>query len=212
MGGSTESTLSLNRLTTGRTPAKGGLSAEPEESASDPTLDSVSRLNKVVKERERLLQLFFFIIIIIFYLFVVVVVVASLNQLLCGCSSRASPPTETAARVSPSSRLCPAPHHAVKTCSLPDKSTMDEDNSVLPDLKDIETKVGRKVPESLARSLVGGKHHDEHEKSAAPHSVTRKCCTNSADLKRLESKMLFLKQEMVSAFFSASCVTERIVK
>ncbi|KAM9335770.1 leucine rich adaptor protein 1-like [Symphorus nematophorus] len=73
---------------------------------------------------------------------------------------------------------------------------MDEDNNVLPDLKDIETKVGRKVPDSLIRSLVGGKHHDEREKSAtAPHLINRKCC-NSADLKRLESKMLFLKQEM----------------
>lgn len=94
--------------------------------------------------------------------------------------------------------------HTVKTCNLSDKSTMGEDNSVLPDLKDIETKLGRKVPESLIRSLAGGKHHDEHEKSAAPHQVNRKCCNNSADLKRLESKMLFLKQEMVSVFFSVS--------
>ncbi|XP_022614530.1 leucine rich adaptor protein 1-like [Seriola dumerili] len=73
---------------------------------------------------------------------------------------------------------------------------MDEDNSVLPDLKDIETKLGRKVPDSLIRSLVGGKHHDKHDKSAAPHLVNCKLCSNSADLKRLESKMQFLKQEM----------------
>ncbi|XP_044039632.1 leucine rich adaptor protein 1-like [Siniperca chuatsi] len=75
---------------------------------------------------------------------------------------------------------------------------MDEDNNVLPELKDIETKLGRKVPDSLIRSLVGGKHHDEHEKLAAPHLVNCKVlnCNNSADLKRLESKMLFLKQEM----------------
>ncbi|XP_051285442.1 leucine rich adaptor protein 1-like [Dicentrarchus labrax] len=73
---------------------------------------------------------------------------------------------------------------------------MDEDSNVLPDLKDIETKLGRKVPDSLIRSLVGGKHHDEHEKSPAPHLMNGKCCSNSADLKRLESKMLFLKQEM----------------
>lgn len=81
---------------------------------------------------------------------------------------------------------------------------MDEDNNVLPELKEIETKLGRKVPESLIRSLVGGKHHDEHEKSATPHLVNCKvlnCNNNSADLKRLESKMLFLKQEMVRVFF-----------
>ncbi|XP_029931765.1 leucine rich adaptor protein 1-like [Myripristis murdjan] len=70
---------------------------------------------------------------------------------------------------------------------------MDEDSAV-PDFKDIEIKLGRKVPESLIRSLVGGKHHDKHEKSAAPHCVKNRA--NSADLKRLESKMMFLKQEM----------------
>ncbi|XP_071758897.1 leucine rich adaptor protein 1-like [Centroberyx gerrardi] len=70
---------------------------------------------------------------------------------------------------------------------------MDEDN-VAPDFKDIETKLGRKVPDSLIRSLVGGKHHDKHEKSAAPHLAKNRA--SSADLKRLESKMLFLKQEM----------------
>lgn len=73
---------------------------------------------------------------------------------------------------------------------------MDEDNNIVPDLKDIETKLGRKVPDSLIRSLVGGKRHEEHEKSAAPHLMNRKCCSNSSDLKRLESKMQFLKQEM----------------
>ncbi|XP_041634839.1 leucine rich adaptor protein 1-like [Cheilinus undulatus] len=72
---------------------------------------------------------------------------------------------------------------------------MDEDNNVFPDLKDIETKLGRKVPDSLIRSLVGGKHK-EHEKSTATHLVNCKFRSNSADLKRLESKMLFLKQEM----------------
>ncbi|AWO97642.1 putative leucine rich adaptor protein 1-like [Scophthalmus maximus] len=70
---------------------------------------------------------------------------------------------------------------------------MDEDNNVLPDLKDIETKLGRKVPESLIRSLAGGKHH---EKPAAPHLGSCKFRANSGDLKRLESKMQFLKQEM----------------
>lgn len=75
---------------------------------------------------------------------------------------------------------------------------MDEDNNVLPDLKDIETKLGLKVPDSLIRSLAGGKHHDKHEKSLAPHLVNCKLHANNADLKRLETKMLFLKQEMVS--------------
>lgn len=71
---------------------------------------------------------------------------------------------------------------------------MEEDNSVMRDLKDIETKLGRKVPDSLFRSLAGGKH----DKSAAPHSGNCKCCANSADIKRLESKMMFLKQEMAN--------------
>lgn len=70
------------------------------------------------------------------------------------------------------------------------REAMDEDSSVLPELKDLETKLGRKVPDSLVRSLVG-KHHDKHEKAA-------KFCAKSTDFKRLESKMLFLKQEMAN--------------
>ncbi|XP_056298635.1 leucine rich adaptor protein 1-like [Pseudoliparis swirei] len=73
---------------------------------------------------------------------------------------------------------------------------MDEGNTVLPDLKDIETKLGLKVPECLARSLAAGTRPDKHEKSAAPLFVNRKLCADNTDLKRLESKMLFLKQEM----------------
>lgn len=80
---------------------------------------------------------------------------------------------------------------------------MDEDNTVLPDLKDIETKVGRKVPDSLIRSLVAGKRHEEREKPT--HVLSCKRWSNSADLKRLESKMLFLQQEMVSVFFCELC-------
>lgn len=71
---------------------------------------------------------------------------------------------------------------------------MDEDSNVLPELKDLETKLGRKVPDILVRSLVGGKHHDKHDK--APRSS--KFCAKSTDFKRLESKMLFLKQEMAN--------------
>ncbi|XP_034413636.1 leucine rich adaptor protein 1-like [Cyclopterus lumpus] len=73
---------------------------------------------------------------------------------------------------------------------------MDEDNTVLPGLKDIETKLGLKVPDSLVRSLAEGTRPDKHEKSAAPLGVNRKLCAGNANFKRLESKMLFLKQEM----------------
>lgn len=72
---------------------------------------------------------------------------------------------------------------------------MAEDNRVLPDLKDIETKMGRKVPESLVRSLVAGKRHEEREKSATSSSCKRR--SKSADVERLEGKILFLRQEMV---------------
>lgn len=80
---------------------------------------------------------------------------------------------------------------------------MDEDTDTgsLPDLKDIESKVGRKVPDSLMRSLAGGKRADEHLTSCTRQSSSQ---GDSADLKRLESKMLFLKQEMVSTTLSAA--------
>ncbi|TWW63150.1 leucine rich adaptor protein 1-like [Takifugu flavidus] len=71
---------------------------------------------------------------------------------------------------------------------------MAEDDRVFPDLKDIETKVGRKVPESLARSLLGGKRHEEREKAAMSSTCKRR--SSSAEVKRLEGKMLFLRQEM----------------
>lgn len=74
---------------------------------------------------------------------------------------------------------------------------MAEDSRVLPDLKDIETKMGRKVPESLVRSLVAGKRHEEREKPAARWSCRGR--SKSADVERLEAKLLFLKQEMVSS-------------
>lgn len=71
---------------------------------------------------------------------------------------------------------------------------MEEDN-VLSDFKDIEKKLGRNVPESLIRSLAGGHHH--HDKHEDRKPATPKNRSNSSDLKRLESKILFLKQEMV---------------
>lgn len=75
---------------------------------------------------------------------------------------------------------------------------MAEDSRALPDLKDIETKMGRKVPESLVRSLVAGRRHEERDKSAAASSCRRR--SKSADVERLEGKILFLKQEMVSRY------------
>ncbi|XP_054609710.1 leucine rich adaptor protein 1-like [Dunckerocampus dactyliophorus] len=74
---------------------------------------------------------------------------------------------------------------------------MDEDSNVFPELKDIETKMGRKVPESLIRCLVGGQH-DNNATSAAARVGYGKIQASSADFKRLESKMLLLKQEMAN--------------
>lgn len=74
---------------------------------------------------------------------------------------------------------------------------MAEDSRVLPDLKDIETKVGRKVPESLVRSLVGGKRQEEREEPP------RRC--GSADVRRLEGKMMVLREEMVRSSQGRCC-------
>lgn len=72
---------------------------------------------------------------------------------------------------------------------------MMEDENGLPDFKDLEIKLGRKVPESLIRSFAerGVKTSSEEKKVATPVTVKNH---TSSDLKRLESKMLFLKQEM----------------
>ncbi|XP_034020540.1 leucine rich adaptor protein 1-like [Thalassophryne amazonica] len=75
-------------------------------------------------------------------------------------------------------------------CCLSETVSVMDADALFPSLKDLETKLGRKVPESLIRSL-------QHEqKPAAPHLSSCKFCASSADLKRLESKMQFLKQEM----------------
>ncbi|KAK5848424.1 hypothetical protein PBY51_006039 [Eleginops maclovinus] len=65
---------------------------------------------------------------------------------------------------------------------------MEEDNPRLPDLRDIETKLGLKVPDGLIRSLSAGKPQER--------SSLCSLSTNSADLQRLQSKMMFLRQEM----------------
>ncbi|XP_017317213.1 leucine rich adaptor protein 1-like [Ictalurus punctatus] len=63
-----------------------------------------------------------------------------------------------------------------------------EEDSTVPDFRDIEVKLGRKVPESLARSIT-------HRAKPVESNRAQNHCTSS-ELKQLESKMLFLKQEM----------------
>lgn len=86
---------------------------------------------------------------------------------------------------------------------------MAEDNRVLPDLKDIEAKMGRKVPESLVRSLAAGKRHEEREKSATSSTCKRR--SESADVERLEGKILFLRREMVRVGCNNRCNNEGII-
>ncbi|KAK3507457.1 hypothetical protein QTP70_021824 [Hemibagrus guttatus] len=69
-----------------------------------------------------------------------------------------------------------------------------EEDSTVPDFRDIEVKLGRKVPESLARSIT-------HRAKPLESSRSQSHCTNS-ELKQLESKMLFLKQEMTLDFLT----------
>ncbi|XP_060618340.2 leucine rich adaptor protein 1-like [Anolis sagrei] len=84
------------------------------------------------------------------------------------------------------------------------------EDGALPDLRDVELKLGRKVPESLARSLRGEK---EKEKEKEPHgkeggfSSSSSCfsssakaalhCSSSTALERLEMKLYLLRQEMI---------------
>lgn len=67
-----------------------------------------------------------------------------------------------------------------------------EEDSTVPDFREIEVKLGRKVPESLARSIT-------HRAKPLESSRVQGQCTSS-ELQQLESKMLFLKQEMVSFY------------
>ncbi|XP_062864733.1 leucine rich adaptor protein 1-like [Trichomycterus rosablanca] len=64
---------------------------------------------------------------------------------------------------------------------------MEEDTAV-PDFRDIEVKLGRKVPESLARSIT---HRGKPVESFRGTSGG-----TSSGLQQLDSKLLFLKQEM----------------
>ncbi|KAK6494041.1 leucine rich adaptor protein 1-like [Huso huso] len=68
------------------------------------------------------------------------------------------------------------------------------EDTVLPDFKDIETKLGRKVPESLVRSFKEERQETRDEIPAL--STTLVNVSESSALKRLEIKMQVLKQEM----------------
>ncbi|KAI4884703.1 hypothetical protein NFI96_014127 [Prochilodus magdalenae] len=70
---------------------------------------------------------------------------------------------------------------------------MEEEESTVPDFKEIEMKLGRKVPQSLIRSIADLEHRDKIE---SRFTTPAKKHSTSQDLKRLESKMVFLRQEM----------------
>uniref|UniRef100_A0A8D0H1W7 Leucine rich adaptor protein 1 like n=1 Tax=Sphenodon punctatus TaxID=8508 RepID=A0A8D0H1W7_SPHPU len=79
----------------------------------------------------------------------------------------------------------------------------------LPDLRDIELKLGRKVPESLVRSLRGEELSARDREQPGGGASASGFCTspspgaarlnsNSSALERLETKLHLLKQEMVN--------------
>lgn len=72
-------------------------------------------------------------------------------------------------------------------CAMGDKSGLD--------FKDIETKLGRKIPESLARSITEGRLEDTMDEKPVTPSVTFNQESTNASV-RLQRKMTFLKQEM----------------
>ncbi|XP_013859770.1 leucine rich adaptor protein 1-like [Austrofundulus limnaeus] len=75
-----------------------------------------------------------------------------------------------------------------------DESSNNNSSDFSPELKDLETKLGRKVPDGLVRSLLaGGKRNDK-----SPHLTSCKFRADSTDLDRLQSKMLLLRQEMAN--------------
>ncbi|XP_006117907.2 leucine rich adaptor protein 1-like [Pelodiscus sinensis] len=72
----------------------------------------------------------------------------------------------------------------------------------LPDLRDIELKLGRKVPESLVRSLRGEEPaaRDRSGGGFCPASApgASRLSSSASALERLETKLHLLKQEMVN--------------
>ncbi|XP_003216482.1 leucine rich adaptor protein 1-like [Anolis carolinensis] len=77
------------------------------------------------------------------------------------------------------------------------------EDGALPDLRDVELKLGRKVPESLARSLRGEKDQEKepHGKEAGPGPASppfaARHCSSATALERLEMKLYLLRQEMI---------------
>ncbi|KAJ8336143.1 hypothetical protein SKAU_G00394860 [Synaphobranchus kaupii] len=69
-----------------------------------------------------------------------------------------------------------------------------DDNAGL-DFKDIETKLGRKIPESLIRSITEGSLEDAVDETPVTPSVPFDQESTNASV-RLQRKMTFLKQEM----------------
>lgn len=70
-----------------------------------------------------------------------------------------------------------------------------------PDLRDVEQKLGRKVPESLARPLRGEEHPGRTAAAAEPARgpAAAPSRRRAAALARLENKLRLLRQEMVSS-------------
>lgn len=70
-----------------------------------------------------------------------------------------------------------------------------------PDLRDVEQKLGRKVPESLARPLRGEEHPGRAAAAAEPTRgpAAAPGRRRAAALARLETKLRLLRQEMVSS-------------
>ncbi|KAG9342519.1 hypothetical protein JZ751_016523, partial [Albula glossodonta] len=63
------------------------------------------------------------------------------------------------------------------------------------DFKDIETKLGRKIPDSLIRSIMEGRLQDTMDETPVTPSIPFNQESTNASV-RLQSKMTFLKQEM----------------
>eukprot|EP00076_Gallus_gallus_P006453 XP_001231707.2 leucine rich adaptor protein 1-like [Gallus gallus] len=69
-----------------------------------------------------------------------------------------------------------------------------------PDLRDVEQKLGRKVPESLARPLRGEEHPGRTAAAAEPARGPAAASSRrrAAALARLENKLRLLRQEMIN--------------
>lgn len=71
------------------------------------------------------------------------------------------------------------------------------------DLRDIEIKLGRKVPESLARSL---REEPPNTTDGFPQHTLPGTFPQASTLERLETKIQLLRQDMVSVTSTDSCV------